>query len=332
MSKKILLQLIVVLILLVPSFVPAQTHEIKIYTVQKGDTLWSISRAQLGDPFLWPKVWKENPEISNPDRLYPGEVVKIPVYLKQKVREEGVPAARVTGKMPEKQQEEAKAVEQKPVKIPLKPLISDDLMAASGYISDTVPAVGMIEDSPSGKSLFGNDDTVFVQTDKPADIGDKFVIIKALRLETPMATRDKGYIIEPIGVVEITKVEGGDVEASIVKAFGPVRSGDLLDTYYATVPPLTTGEFRKPDIQGEVIAARNLRLLNALFDIVYLDKGLKDGIEIGDMFRTVNTSSGHTIPTGIIQVIGERENTSTAVVRGNTGGAISAGNQFTQLK
>lgn len=324
MSKKIFLQLVVILSLIVPSFVLAQTNKIEKYTVKKGDTLWSISQEELGDSFLWPKVWKANPEISNPDRLYPGQIVKIPIYLKQAVREEPV----AVKKMPEKK---AKA-EVKPVEIPLKPLVNDNLLAASGYISETVPSVGAVDGSASGRSLFGEYDLVFLKTDQPAQVGDKFFVIKAVKLEKPMATRSDGYIIEPMAVVEVTKIEGNDTVAKIVKSFGAVRTGDPLDTYYDLRSPLTTDSFRKPDIEGEIIAARDLHLLNALFDVVYLDKGKKDGMEIGDLFGTVDVRSGHTIATGMIQVIRTKDTTSTAVVRGNRGGAISAGNLFRQLK
>lgn len=328
MSKKILLQLVVILALLVPSFVIAQTDKIENYTVKKGDTLWSITRQELGDYFLWPKVWKANPQIKNPDLLYPGQVVKIPIYLKQTVLEEKAPVARKVEKKPAPKKEK----EVKPVAIPLKPLINDNLLEASGYISDTVPSVGTVDGSPSGRTLFGEYDTIFLKTDKPAQVGDKFFVITAVRLERPMATRSKGYIIEPVAVVEVTKIEGSDTLAKVVKSFGPVRNGYFLNTYYEIKSPWTTDKFRKPDIKGEIIAARDLHLLNALFDVVYLDKGARDGMEIGDMFRTVNTSSGHTIATGVIQIIGTRDATSTAVVRRNVGGAISAGNLFVQLK
>ena len=79
------------LFLFVPSLVPAETQvyqEYKDYTIEKGDTLWDISRKELNDPFLWPKVWKENPDINNPDRIYPQQKIKIPLYLLQK---EGTP-------------------------------------------------------------------------------------------------------------------------------------------------------------------------------------------------------------------------------------------------
>ena len=70
--------------LIVSSLSFSQTPEYKDYTVTKGDTLWDISENELKDPFLWPKVWKENPEIKNPDLIYPGQKIRIPLYLLQK--------------------------------------------------------------------------------------------------------------------------------------------------------------------------------------------------------------------------------------------------------
>lgn len=46
------------------------------YTVQKGDTLWSVSQTLFGDPTFWPKIWSLNREtIENPHFIYPGDKV-----------------------------------------------------------------------------------------------------------------------------------------------------------------------------------------------------------------------------------------------------------------
>lgn len=47
------------------------------HVVVPGDTLWDISATFLSDPWLWPKVWRANPEIFNPHLIYPGDVIAL---------------------------------------------------------------------------------------------------------------------------------------------------------------------------------------------------------------------------------------------------------------
>lgn len=47
------------------------------YNVEKGDTLWDIADQELGDPLLWPKLWIGNPALINPDRIYPGDRLRL---------------------------------------------------------------------------------------------------------------------------------------------------------------------------------------------------------------------------------------------------------------
>ncbi len=56
-----------------------ETPPIRAVTVQKGDTLWAISRERYGDPVLYVKVFEANRDsIRDPDLIYPGQVFTIP--------------------------------------------------------------------------------------------------------------------------------------------------------------------------------------------------------------------------------------------------------------
>lgn len=50
-------------------------HPPQSYTVVRGDTLWDIARFFLEDPWRWPEVWQNNPEVENPHLIYPGDLL-----------------------------------------------------------------------------------------------------------------------------------------------------------------------------------------------------------------------------------------------------------------
>lgn len=57
----------------------ADAGEARIYEIQKGDTLWAIATKAYGNGARYTEIVAANPKvIDNPDRIYPGQKIRIP--------------------------------------------------------------------------------------------------------------------------------------------------------------------------------------------------------------------------------------------------------------
>jgi hypothetical protein len=348
MSKTKIIRYALTIFFILPLITFAETPKIMEHKVIKGDTLWDIAEKELKDPFMWPAIWKENTDIANPRWIYPGQIIKIPVYLIQKGKSEEEVLPKPETVYQEPSETEMTPEVKKEVQIIKYPLFKDNLMMASGYIAETIPVVGQVccdcfsseqtklpgvgkvDDSPSEKTLYGNEDIVYVKVNNPAKVGDKFYVIKVSEpVNHPITGEEIGYVITISGIAEIVEIKNGDTMAKLVKCFEEIEQGDLLDAYFDIKPPVTTGNYRSPDINGMIVATAKQLKINSLLDIVYIDKGCKDGIEPGDIFRTLAVGA-HAVPNGTIQVVSCKDHTATAIIQ-NSSAAISSGNIFTKL-
>lgn len=57
----------------------APAPESRFYTVKRGDTLSAIAKAEYGNASDYPKIFEANkPMLKSPDKIYPGQVLRIP--------------------------------------------------------------------------------------------------------------------------------------------------------------------------------------------------------------------------------------------------------------
>lgn len=53
----------------------------KVHIVQRGDTLWDLSRQYLGNPYLWPQIWERNQYVLDAHWIYPGDPLVVGINV-----------------------------------------------------------------------------------------------------------------------------------------------------------------------------------------------------------------------------------------------------------
>lgn len=334
-----------------PEETKAEAPVEKRYVVKEGDTLWGIAHTFMDDPFLWPKLWKDNKFIINPDLIYPRNVIIIrgdeiiiveakPEEVEKKappVAEEPVAEEVVTPPPAPVVEEAAPAEPPKPVEVVAPPAKVDPLsILAAGYITKKESEKGIIAGSlEEGKELLGEGDIVYIVPKKGQAVqtGEKYVAYRNVRkVIHPKTKKYIGDLIRILGVIEVSDNRGKVSTAKVVTSFDYITIGDNLMAYEQAISAVSESESRNTskssaNLKGYIIDVKDEKVANAQFDVVYIDKGLKDGVLPDDSFIVIKEGAivppsfsparGTSFPEQVVaelKVINVRDNTATAKV------------------
>jgi hypothetical protein len=332
------------------------------YTIKQADTLWDISNTFLKDPFLWPLIWKQNPYITNPDLIYPGNLLVIPSLAPiERAMEEAEPTREVA--RPEKP--EAPVVREAPPELPFMgkrvitekpieeeeeapagsrlilpeeiapPLIDKYAMLYAGFVAPNDVSRDRVVGGLDPKSMFSFDDIILVKMHSPdeVNVGDKLLIYEPhKRVRHPATGKDFGKLTKVLGVLQVTAKEpSGIVSGKVTISFDAIEKGSLVTTYEEPVLVYPSSETKAKDIAGYILEVRDTRTLNGQIDVVYLDKGSLDGVEPGDRFTVYLEPRVKGYPNkviGEVQVFLVKDRSATAVVKKSTD-AMARGDRIT---
>jgi len=123
----------------------------------------------------------------------------------------------------------------------------------------------------------------------------------------------EGVILDPMGVLTITRVAPNAVEGMVRNAYGPVKLGDFIRP--APVMDLREGEY--PEMvtnrtEANVIEFGHTHQLYGLREVTILDRGSLDGVDVGDEYVAFFGDGSTEQIIGRLRVVLTEEETSSA--------------------
>jgi len=307
-----------------------------IHTVARGDTLWDISEAYLGTPWVWPSIWQDNPSVPNPHRIYPGNRIWIsPTSMKRVTdaeadamlsREPSAPPAAVAGDA---------------VPHPIGSYTLSNIDAVGLVSPDLFEGAGSILESPTTDAQWlTQTQRVFISLGEgQAKVGDRFTVVRPSQdVRDPETHHRIGVYVNRVAWIEVTAVHPESSEAVIRESHTEVHRGDRIIPH---VEPSTAIEIRPsaPQVEGQVALTRDGRWEAGRFEVVYLNRGTDHGLGVGtplEVFRSfddkrdVVTGQRRALPDDVIGsllVVSAEPTTSVAVVT-QSSGEIERGDHF----
>jgi len=245
------------------------------YTVQKNDTLWDLSERFSDSPWLWPDLWKENNQILNPHRIYPGMRIRL-------FHQAGVESyvAKTAEKEPLSQKEPEPPKE--------LPYYYYSPIESIGFISKTpVTPHGYIFKAKEGKLMIGTQDLVYImqKNDMPYALGGKYTVYRTLNPLTDKETKARiGVQHYLTGVVEIVKKEPRFAIAKVIRSFRDIRINDLLMSYKKRDPKIILTA-SQPGLNGKILLTEEQDSIMAVNTVAFINKGQEDGVEKGQSYN-----------------------------------------------
>lgn len=253
------------------------------YTVVKGDTLWDISGKFLNHPWQWPQLWRHNPQVKDPHWIYPGDTLYFS-YVN------GVPQLSLSADS--REQKLVPRVREGAIEQAI-PMISNDVVMPF-LTSPKVVGADDLQQSPYvigfvGEHLIaGAGDGVYVRAiEQPK--GLNYTIY---RQGNPYVSPETGEVLgyEARFVADaVLQVSGDPATLTINKADVEIQRGDRL-MLSADEPAALNYYPRSPE---KPVLGRIIRVMGGVsqigqHDVVVIDKGSADGIEVGhalEVFR-----------------------------------------------
>ncbi len=339
----------------VPSFIKLDSVDLtkapETYTVVEGDTLWDISAKFLDSPWYWPKVWSLNPQIENPNLIYPGDKIsfrstgEMDISGKEEMMGTDMDSSTASEDVGETDPmaKSGRTLDDKPTnfkdyvqlggkyRINRFKNIDDTLfdISRTGFVEKmSLKGFAKVVASIEPKELMSTEDSVYVKVGKEdLKIGDYVEFFEVGKtIVHPKTKKIIGRKIEIAGKGKIWDINSkGIATVKIVKSFSAIERGFLVKKFVKTNKEIKIND-EASDIKATVVSGYDPTFYYGQTYKVYLDKGKNQGVKVGDMLNVYRKGDGlnkadeellKKLPwekLGEMVVIDVRKNTSVAII------------------
>jgi LysM repeat protein len=328
-----------------------------VHTVQQGETLWGLAKQFLGDPLLWPEIYRLNTMvIEDPHWIFPGEELRFAPPPPDTTQ--AAPAAPAAPAEVTVAPALADTTPARPQPSPSgNPFDAPTIFAAKGgaaAASATLQlqsqqayrpvragehfAAGWLTEGellPDGKVL-GNTRTASISrlsAVTSATIFSEVAVVPPpgdslkngdllLSYEVPRRIDPWGELILPTGLLKVTDV--GEAGANAMAQVIGVYRAILSDQKVIAVPAFQRSNARSVAVDtggivGSVIDVRDQHELITMQDVLFIDKGAEDSVRLGDLFQISGTT---TAASGIGTVVQNEAKVLIVYVRPHTSSGV----------
>jgi hypothetical protein len=250
------------------------------YVVVKGDTLWDISGRFLRDPWMWPEVWYVNPQVANPHLIYPGDILNL-VYV------DGKPQIQATRGHPDVKLSPSIREESLENAIPTIPLDAIKQFLTRVIVVEE----GEMENSPyvvqaaDEHVITGAGDRIYVRGIENRDV----TLFDVYNPGGPYIDPDTGEVLGYEALYAGTgpvQSFGDPATVKLTETSREVRVGDRLRPADRSDPVIHFQPHAVPSgTEGHIISVVDGVSEIGQFNVVALDLGARDGMEIGHVMR-----------------------------------------------
>jgi hypothetical protein len=291
----------------------------RVYIIKEGDTLWEISDDLYNDPSNWRELWEMNPQLGDPNNLTVGDELYLDggtatetsttettgtPYVTESVvggvtEEVTLPTGLFsTESMKETLPAESFKMEPEDVyfipKIIYTGFVSEEELEDSGYIHHT----------RDEKVMLSDDDVVFIKLpeDRMVELkqNDKFTIFRVEeKVKHPVTRKKIGYHINIVGELNVTAVGEKTASAIITNSSGVVFVDDRIRPFEPLVKTIELKKGKAPVVGYIIHSCRaDTEMVHEQIlsenDIVYIDRGFADGVEVGSVFDILRIDENNT--------------------------------------